>query len=897
MPGDPVHARPVDAVLEELGVEPERGLAPPEVATRLREHGPNRLREAARRSVLRILADQFKSTVIVVLVVADALALAAGQWAESIAIAAVLAVNAGIGFTSEWRARRTMDALRRIAQPRARVRRDGEEREVAAEELVPGDILLVGPEDVLPADARVLAAEGLRVDESALTGESVPVDKGPEPVGPRHPLAERTCMLFKGTTVVDGGGEALVWATGQATELGRIAELAEEAEAAETPLEQRLDRLGRVLAFVALGAAAVIAAVGLASGKPALVMVETAVALGLAAIPEGLPIVATLALARGMWRMARRQAVIHHLAAVETLGSTGVIFSDKTGTLTENRMALRRVWTAAGAREPDGESPEAGGATARRALEIGALCSSASLGPDGPQGDPTEVALLQAAAGAGIDRDELLEVQPEVRRAPFERDVMMMATFHQSAGNAGNAGKVEVAVKGAPQAVLEVCDRVAREDGGEEPLDPQGRETWSEGVRELAAAGLRVLAVADKTVDDEGAPPYEGLRLVGLVGLLDPPREGVRAAIEACRSAGIRVLVVTGDQAETATAVAREVGLGAAEGMGVLLGSELPEDEEETSPELRERILAATVFARVSPEQKLGLVGTFQEDGHVVAMTGDGVNDAPALKKADIGIAMGRRGTDAAREVADMVLRDDAFSSIVAAVEQGRIIFANIRKSVLFMLCTNAAEVLAVAVASLAAIPLPLRPLQILYLNVLTDVFPALALAVGPGAPDAMRRPPRDPREDVLTRSHWLAIGGWSGVIGACVLGALGVALWRLGLEPLAAVTVSFLTLGLAKLWFVFNLRDPGSTLLGNDVVRNPWIWGAIALCLGLLAAAVFLPGLSDVLETRPLGLPGLAVALGASLVPFVAGQILRGVQAAGRGASSGEAGERPAAD
>jgi len=592
-----------------------------------------------------------------------------------------------------------------------------------------------------------------------------------------------------------------------------------------------------------------------------------------------------------MWRMARRQAVIHHLAAVETLGSTGVIFSDKTGTLTENRMALRRVRTAAGVREADRESPGEAEGPVRRALEIGALCSSASLGPDGPQGDPTEVALLQAASRAGIDRDELLEAWPEVRRAPFERDVMMMATFHRA------EGKVEVAVKGAPRAVLEVCDRVAREDGGEEPLDPQGRQTWSEGVRELAAAGLRVLAVADKTADDEGAPPYEGLRLVGLVGLLDPPREGVRAAIESCRSAGIRVLVVTGDQAETATAVAREVGLGDPEGMGVLLGSELPEGEEEASPELRERILAATVFARVSPEQKLGLVGTFQEEGQVVAMTGDGVNDAPALKKADIGIAMGRRGTDAAREVADMVLRDDAFSSIVAAVEQGRIIFANIRKSVLFMLCTNAAEVLAVALASLAAIPLPLRPLQILYLNVLTDVFPALALAVGPGAPDAMRRPPRNPREDVLTRSHWLAIGGWSGVIGACVLGALGVALWRLGLEPLAAVTVSFLTLGLAKLWFVFNLRDPGSTLLGNDVVRNPWIWGAIALCLGLLAAAVFLPGLSDVLETRPLGLPGLAVALGASLVPFVVGQTLRGVQAARGGAASGEAGERPAAD
>ena len=881
-PAAPAHARPAAEILENLGVEGAAGLDAEEVERRQREHGPNRLREASTRSALRILLDQFASVVILVLVVAAVLAAATRKWPEAAALLAVLAVNAGIGFLSEWRARRSMQALRVLGEPACRVRRGGGTQEIPVAELVPGDLVELGPEEVVPADLRLLAGEQLLLSEAALTGESVPVAKVPDPVAADAPLAERSCMLFKGTTVVEGRGEGIVVATGSHTEIGRIAELTEEAEAAETPLEKRLDQLGRRLAWLTLFVAAAVAVSGLLAGKPTLLMLETAVALGVAAVPEGLPIVATLALARGMWLMARREALIRRLSAVETLGATRIIFTDKTGTLTQNRMQLRRVMTPEGEhtlgheREPGRQEP--GGELLERSLELGALCSNAELATGKSsqgRGDPTELALLEAASRQGLDREALLQEKPELREVAFDPKVKMMATFHESSHEG-----IEVAVKGAAHEVLAVCDREARAQDADVSLDEQTRRRWEEHAEQLASQGLRVLAVADKIAADSDEEPYRGLRLVGLLGLLDPPREGVREALEACRAAGVEVVVVTGDQPETARAIAAEVGVGPAEELQVMHGRELPEAGESLDPELRRRMLETRVFARLGPGQKLALVRAWQEEGETVAMTGDGVNDAPALRKADIGIAMGGRGTDAARQVSDMVLRDDAFSSIVAAVEQGRIIFGNIRKSAMFMLCTNVAEIIAVAVASFLAIPLPLRPLQILYLNVLTDVFPALALGVGPGGSEVMRRPPREPTESILARAHWMAIGGWGSLIAVCVLAALLLARHALGLETLAAVTVSFLTLGFAKLWFVFNLRDPGSRLFESDVFRNPWVWGSLALCSGLLTAGVLLPGLSDVLETRVPDTRSAALILALSLVPAVVGQGLRAVQA-----------------
>jgi Ca2+-transporting ATPase len=881
MPRDatPPHAQTVEDVLDAQGVRPADGLSRAEVRRRRQQHGPNRLPQAAGPRVWEIAADQFKSVVVAILGGAAVLAFVFGQMPEGIAIVAVLVVNGLIGFVGQWRAVRSMQALREQGKPRARVRRDGRQRQVRTTALVPGDVVVLDAGDAVPADLRLVEANHLRVDESSLTGESRPVAKQTDPADADAPLAERASMTYRGTTVTEGSGEGVVVATGRETEIGRITELAEETEAGPSPLQERLNRFGARIGWIALALAGLIAVAGYVSGQPLLLMVETAVALGVAAVPEGLPVATTIALARGMWLLARRSALVRHLTAVETLGTTTVIFADKTGTLTENRMTVRQVATPVGAYRPDAEDA-AGAADAdpalRRVLEVGILCNNAAVEDEEESfGDPMEVALLRAGMPFGLDAADTAEAYPEVREVAFDPDVMMMATVHEA------DGAYRVAVKGAPHAVLEVCDRAAPAEGDAadaEPLDEDGRGEWTDRARAMAEDGLRLLAMAEKRTDDSDEAPYEGLCFLGLVGLLDPPREGVGDAVAACRHAGIRPVMVTGDRVETAVDVARRVGLVGEDDVHVMEGRELGEGGH-LPDEVRRRALQATVFARLSPEHKYHLLRLYQEEGETAAMTGDGVNDAPALRKADIGVAMGRRGTDAAREAADLILKDDAFDTIVTAVREGRIIFSNIRKSLMFMLCTNLAEILAVAAASLAGAPLPLRPLQILYLNVLTDVFPALALGVGKGIPGVMDRPPRGGGESVLTGRHWLAIGGWSVLLAACVLAALGWGVWGATLDTRGAVTLSFLTLGFAKLWFTFNLRERGSTLLRNDVVENPWVWAAVAVCAGLLTAAVYVPGLSDVLKTVPLGAGGWAAVLALSLVPVTVGQVLRAVQ------------------
>lgn len=881
------HARAVDEVLEAFDVDSGRGLSSGDVEKRRREFGANALQMVEAQPWWQVLLGQFRSIVVYLLGGAAVLAFATARLPEGFAVVAVIAVNTAIGFVSEWRAVRSMAALRRMGEHTSRVRRDGEEREVDAPDIVPGDLVLLEAGDLVPADLRVIEAAHLRVNEAPLTGESVPVDKTPDAVDPETDLAERADMLYKGTSLADGTALGVTVATGLGTELGRILELAQTAESTVTPLQRRLDSLGRWLALLTVGIAVVVAVTGfLVRRQEATLVIETALALGIAAIPEGLPIVATIALARGMYLMAQRNALVNRLTAVETLGATRVIFSDKTGTLTENRMRLQRVVTPAGELTLEDDYEETG-VSVRRALEIGVLCNGASLEEDGEEsgegegadgkGDPTEVALLAGGRDLGLNRAVLLKDRPELRVEEFEPRVMMMATFHNSGEGA------YVAVKGAPGAVLDVCSRIVSdgEPASEADLDDEQRQAWLERADELAGQGLRLLGLADKQVGSEEAEPYEDLCFVGLVGLLDPPRQGVKQAIDTCQAAGIRVEMVTGDQPQTARAIAREVGIVGGEDdpeTVVMRGSEIG-DPDEVDDEQRERVYRANIFARVSPEQKLNLVRIYQDRGEIVAMTGDGVNDAPALKKADIGVAMGRRGTEAAKQVADMVLRDDAFESIVAAVEQGRVIFGNIRKSVMFMLTTNVAEVLAVTVATMMGWTLPLRPLQILYLNVLTDVFPALALGVGPSSGHEMQQRPRDPSEAVLTRRHWMEIAGLATVLGASVLGALLLAERWLGLGQLEAVTVSFLTIAFGKLWYTFCLRNPRSGFLRNEVTRNPWVWGAIGLCILLLLAAVYLPGLSGLLDTRAPTWQGWALMLAMSSILFVAAQILRAVQ------------------
>lgn len=871
-------------VASTLGVDPATGLDTDEAARRTEQHGHNRLRTTEQIGAARVLLKQFESPVIWLLAGAALVSLVFARWLESIAIGVVILVNTAIGFVTELRAVRSMEALRTLSRTTATVRRDGRTTAIPAADLVPGDAVLVEAGDVVTADVRLTQASKLEANESALTGESSPVAKGTDAVDEDTPLAERACMLYKGTVVSRGSGEAVVVATGMATELGRIASLTERAEQSATPLEQRIEGLARRLIWITLGIAAGTILIGLVRGKEALLMAETGIALAVAAIPEGLPIVTTLALAWGMHRLARRNALIKRLSAVETLGATGVILTDKTGTLTENQMTVQRYALESGEVEVLGRGLDTHGSfrrddhetdphedpTLRRALEVGVLCNNASLKHDDDDddphavGDPMEIALLVAGRKAGLDRTSLLEHSPEHREEAFDPDTRAMATFHPS------DGRYRVAVKGSPESVLAACTSVYRDEQRAD-LDNRARERWATHAEELAGSGLRLLALAEKECDDPETDPYEALTLIGLCAMHDPPRRQVRPALQRCREAGIRVVMATGDQAGTAGSIARRLGMVGDGDSRVLTGRDLEEHESDHDAE---SLRSTTVFARMDPEHKLRLLALHQDAGAVVAMTGDGINDAPALKKADIGIAMGHRGAQAARESSDMVLQDDNFETIVAAVGLGRTIFANIRRAVFFMLCTNVAEVIAVTVATVAGWTLPLRPLQILYLNVLTDVFPALALGVGPGTSAAMRRPPRDPAEPILTRRHWAGLATWATLIAGCVLGSMLLAERAAGLSREQAVTVSFLTLGLGKLWFTFNLRDPISGLVRNEITRNPWVWGAITLCLALLAASVYLPGLSAALETARPGADGWILVAAGSLAPLVLGQL-----------------------
>lgn len=869
----------IEQVLEQQKSSAESGLSQSEVRRRRQRYGANRLRQAASRPAWRILIDQLASVVIILLLSATIAAAAFGRIIEALAIGAAILVNTLIGFTMEWHATRAMEALRRMGKTTVRVRRGGSTQEIAADALVPGDIVVLDAGDMIAADLRLIEANRLQCDETALTGESVAVDKSTDALPESdQPLADRTNMAYKGTAVTQGSGAGVVTGTGMDTELGHISDLVEKAEQGITPLEKRLDRLGRRLVWLTLAIAVVVAGAGFVAGKDMVVMLETAIALAIAAVPEGLPVVATLALAQGMRRMARRNAVVKRLSAVEALGAANLIFTDKTGTLTENHMTLARLALARGMLEIDadgdtrftldGETLEPSAAPELlAALEVGALCNNASLEEGGAVGDPTEVAFLEAAAAVDITRNALLDAYPEVREVSFDPNVKMMATYHKQ------DDRYRVAVKGAPEAVIDACTQVLTAEG-EQALDDAARRRWHERSDALAAEGLRMLVLAQKSVDDDQAEPYENLTLLGLAGLYDPPRAGIEDSIAACQQAGIRVVMGTGDHAATARAIAAEIGLEDADATPVEAAR--LKDLDTLDDEARRELLGNAVFARISPEQKLDLIGLYQEAGWVVGMTGDGVNDAPALKKADIGIAMGKRGTEVAREAADMVLKDDAFATIVAAIEQGRTIFRNIRRFIIYLLSGNLGEIMAISAAALVAAPLPMLPLQILYINFVSDVMPALALGLSRSETGVMRQPPRDPGEPILLRRHWGAIFGYGALIAASALGAFAIALLWLQMETARAVTVSFLTFGFARLWHVFNMRSSASGVFINDVTGNAFVWVSLVIGVALLLAAAHIPLAAEVLSVHAPGAAGWLLSLSFSLLPLVIVQLMK---------------------
>ena len=880
-------ARSWSEIARELGVDSDKGLSAGEAGRRFREYGPNRLRAAPKRSAVSICIAQFKNLIVLLLAVAAALAFLFGQILEGISIVAVLVINTAIGFFTELEAVRSMEALSRMSRTKAKVRRDGRIRLIPAEELTIGDVVLLEGGDLVGADLRLIEASRMRVDESALTGESFPVGKGPEALDKDLTQAERKNMLFKGTSVTGSSGEGVVVATGMQTELGQISSLLAEAGEEIPLLESRLNRLGNRLIWITMTMVVLLVIGGVFSGMGLLLIVETAIALAVAAIPEGLPIVATLALARGMWRMANLNALVNSLPAVETLGSVSVICTDKTGTLTENRLTATRLIPADDYENmididlrSDPPSVSVGNDSIdpgenscfRKALQIGVLCSNASLNGDSHSdleqavGDPLEITLLTLGAAFGVHRDDMLKKMPEARKEAFDPESARMATFHEA------DGEYRVAAKGSPESILDICTSI-RTGSGEKKLDEDTRRRLLERNDRLAVDGLRVLALAGKTVKSIDDDPYRDLVFVGLVGMLDPPLLEVREAIASCTRAGIRTIMVTGDQPITARNVGQSVGLTDSDDAPVIHGREL-EGVGALSAQEREKYLRTNIFARISPKQKLDLVELHQRNGSVVAMTGDGVNDAPALKKADIGIAMGKCGTEVAREASDMILKDDAFGTIAVAVALGRAIFDNIRKFILFLLSGNMGEIMIVAFALMAKARLPLLPLQILYLNMLGDVFPALALGLGKEDSSKMLQPPRKADEPILSRIHWAAIVGYGAMIAASVLGCYAAALEYFGMDYERAVTVAFMALAFSRLLHTFNMRDRGSHLLFNDVTRNMFVWEALGLCVALLLAAIYVQPLAQLLKVVHPGRAGWGLILSAALMTLLVGQI-----------------------
>lgn len=852
----PSHARAGEIVCRELDVVPAAGLSQADIASRLQRHGPNRLAETPPRPLWLKFLDQFRSVLIGILIGAALLAGLIGDIKDAAVIAVVVLLNATLGFFQERRAENALAALRGMLAPSARVRRDGEARIVPAEELVPGDILLLEAGDRVPADARVLQAHGAEVAEAALTGESQAVGKTAEAVAAEAALAERIGMVFMNTVITRGRIEAVVTATGMQTEMGRLAGLLAQTVESATPLQVQLDALGKRLALIAAVVVGLMFVAGLLRGDDLVTTAMTAIALAVAAIPEGLPAVVTVTLALGMHRMARRHVIVKKLAAVETLGCTTVICSDKTGTLTLNQMTARALRAAGRSYTVEGEGyaaagrildekGRAAGAELHPLLLPAALCADARLQADLLIGDPTEGALLALAVKAGVDPDLQAERTPRVAELPFDSAHKFMATFHQ------DGDMVQVWVKGAPDVLIGRATRMQGADG-EVALDAELRALLLQANQELAEGAMRVLALAGRRIPAREFDPagdlmawVSELSLCGLVGIIDPPRPEARESIAQCNAAGIRVKMITGDHPVTAAAIARELGL-----VGeVHEGRELDGLGEEATTALVER---SAVFARVAPEHKMRIVESLQRQGQVVAMTGDGVNDAPALKRADIGVAMGITGTEVTKEAATLVLTDDNFASIVRAVREGRTIYENIVKFVRFQLSTNIGAILTVLGAPFMGLATPFTAVQILWVNIIMDGPPAMTLGVEPARPGIMDQPPRADDAAILSpqRMWRIALYGLTMAVGT-----LGVYAWAMASGDTArAMTLAFTTFVLFQFFNIFNARTEHGSAFNRQFFSNGKLWLALLGVVLLQVVVVHWAPAQAVFDTVDLG-------------------------------------------
>jgi len=888
------HAMPAEEVLKVLGTGPE-GLSGAEAAARLEKFGPNQLARAKKISPLIIFFRQFASLLMLILLAAIVISYLSGESLEAGVILAILLACGVLGFIQEYRAEKAAAALAKMAAPTATVVREGRQATIPSREVVPGDLLVLHTGDRVAADGRLLETVNLMADEALLTGESTAVEKhAMVHCRMESPIAEQSSMVFGGTVITYGRGRAVVTATGMGTEFGRIARMLEEVEAESTPLEQRMTSIGRALAAICLSVAVGAVLLGIYKGDKLWPMIIWGISLAVAAVPEALPAVVTGALAIGTTRMARQNAIVKRLPAVETMGCTTVICTDKTGTLTKNEMTVRRLYLDGRAVEVTGSGYETQGEflvegegedlsgiepVLSQAARVALLCNDAVLeGVSGGwqvRGDPTEGALLVLGRKAGLDQAGFLATYPRVAEIPFSSERKRMSTIHQG------AGEFLMCLKGAPESLLPWCSRVLTVQG-EEPLEEGGKQEILGEAEAMAGQTLRVLGLAYRPLAaiPELTPEAEEAELVwvGLVGMLDPPRPEAKAAVRRCHEAGIKVIMITGDHPDTARAIGRDLEILTQEGKGpaVITGQEMNAlDDKALLVALRE----VRVFARVSPEHKLRLVGLLKEQGEIVAMTGDGVNDAPALKRADIGVAMGITGTEVTKETAAMILTDDNFASLEAAVEEGRAIFDNIKKYLIYLLSCNFSEILVLTGAIFLGLPLPLLALQILWVNLITDGLPALALGVDPKAPDIMRRPPRPPQEGVFSRSVTVLLVVISLYLSLILLPLFAYyVLWnplQLG-DPnqvlTQAQTMVFVTLILAELVNAFNCRSDIHSLFTVGFFPNRFLVASVALSLGIMVAVINWPPLAEIFRVRPLTLNDwlLAAGLGLTLLPVV---------------------------
>jgi len=853
-PVEPWHCREVVEVLEWAGVSMDHGLSSADASAALAAAGPNEIEAERPASLIELLVHQLADVMILLLLAAAIISGLVGDIVDTIAILVIVVLNATIGVIQEYRAQRAIAALRRLAAPVAVVLRDGTQRRIPAHEVVPGDVVLIEAGDVVPADFRVIESSDLGIDESALTGESVPVTKS-EGIAESAdlPVADRLNIAYKSTLVTRGRGKGVVVATGAATEIGHIADLLRAVRETRTPLQQRTARFSRRIALVVLGICGIVFATGLLQGQPLLLMFLTALSLAVAAVPEALPAVITLALGQGARRLGNRNALVRRLPAVESLGSVTYICADKTGTLTENHMALAVV-LAAGAEYAD-LSPEIPDAMRRHIGEVIALCNDVDT--ETSRGDPTEVALYEAARTAGFDKTELERTMPQVAELPFEADRRCMVTLHRS-----DEG-LRALVKGAPERIVEGCV---------DQLTVRGRASIDDAVLRqadgLASRGYRVLGLAyrDNFPDDgeETALLDDGWTFLGFVGLIDPPRAGVVDAIRRCRTAGIVPVMITGDHPATAAAIAEKIGIPCSDKRS-MTGTELTALSDEDLATQAENV---RVYARVNPEQKIRIVHALQANGHFVAMTGDGVNDAPALKAATIGVAMGRRGTEVAREAAEVVLLDDSFETIVAAVREGRRIYDDIRKFIRYTMTSNSGEIWVLVLAPLLGMPLPLLPLQILWINLVTDGLPGLALSVEPAERGVMRRKPRPPEESIFSGGmamHILFVG--------LLIGGLTLAtqrwFWQRGYEEWQ--TMVFTVLVVAQLFNCLAIRSEHDSIFRVGFASNRSLVLALAITIAAQLAVIYVPFFAAVFRTVPLSATELGACFAIGSIVFMA--------------------------